>query len=157
LWYFPDGTASTVDTSTSPEAMPTDGWGSSAMLNALVEGLAGVRDRGTMFNHVDLTPRWIEAGEAVAEVELSYPVSGASFGYSFAHDVSSQTVSITVEGGAAAGRTNVSVLLPDGREAESASLNGSPCDVKTIRVGESSYADVGSCHGRSNRIRVTYK
>ena len=27
LWYFPDGRHSTTETSTSPDAMPTDGWG----------------------------------------------------------------------------------------------------------------------------------
>ena len=30
LWYFPDGTPASIETSTSPDAMPTDGWGSSA-------------------------------------------------------------------------------------------------------------------------------
>ena len=48
LWYFPDGTASSVDTSTSPDATPTDGWGSSAMLYAFVEGLCGIEDRGAL-------------------------------------------------------------------------------------------------------------
>src|SRR5690606_29348623 len=49
LWYFPDGTASSVDTSTSPDATPTDGWGSSAMLYAFVEGLCGIVDRAHSF------------------------------------------------------------------------------------------------------------
>ena len=35
---------SSVEASTSPEAQPTDGWGSSAMLWALVSGLAGIED-----------------------------------------------------------------------------------------------------------------
>ena len=30
LWYFPDGRPCTAEESTSPEASPTDGWGSSA-------------------------------------------------------------------------------------------------------------------------------
>ena len=46
LWYFPDGRHATKETSTSPEAYPTDGWGASAMLYALMEGLAGVVDHG---------------------------------------------------------------------------------------------------------------
>ena len=45
LWYFPDGRNSTAEASTSPEALPTDGWGSGAMAYALIEGLAGVVDR----------------------------------------------------------------------------------------------------------------
>ena len=55
LWYFPDGTPSTVETSTSPDAEPTDGWGSSAMLMALMEGLAGIKDQLKSFESVSLT------------------------------------------------------------------------------------------------------
>jgi len=42
LWYFPDGRVSSEESSTSPEATSTDGWGSSAMLYALMEGLVGI-------------------------------------------------------------------------------------------------------------------
>jgi len=49
LWYFPDGRKSTVETSTSPDASPTDGWGSSAMLYALFEGLAGLSMKANSF------------------------------------------------------------------------------------------------------------
>ena len=62
LWYFPDGRHTTVETSTSPEAMPTDGWGSGAMLYALSEGLAGVKDNLKLFRNISLTPRWEAAG-----------------------------------------------------------------------------------------------
>jgi hypothetical protein len=62
LWYFPDGRPSTVETSTSPEASPTDGWGSSAMAWALTEGLAGIVDRGCGFDLATVAPRWLAAG-----------------------------------------------------------------------------------------------
>jgi hypothetical protein len=58
LWYFPDGRPSSLDTSTSPDVQPTDGWGSSAMLYAFVEGLCGVQDEGCGFDRVRLCPRW---------------------------------------------------------------------------------------------------
>jgi len=80
LWYFPDGRKSTVETSTSPDASPTDGWGSSAMLYALFEGLAGIVDEGKLFQSVRLSPRWLAAGRSEASVCVTYGASGASFG-----------------------------------------------------------------------------
>ena len=87
LWYFPDGRPASVETSTSPEAQPTDGWGSSAMLYALVEGLAGVEDRGDgASTRVRLAPRWAAADVDEAEVAVGYAASGARVGYRYERD-----------------------------------------------------------------------
>ena len=86
LWYFPDGSPSTIETSTSPDAEPTDGWGSSAMLNALIEGLAGVSDQYKKFERIRLTPRWNAAGIKNAEVKISYAVSGAVITYKYVQE-----------------------------------------------------------------------
>ena len=83
LWYFPDGTPASVEKSTSPDAQPTDAWGSSAMLYALVEGLAGVTDLESGFRKVRLSPRWREAGVDRAEVEVSYGASGRKIAYRY--------------------------------------------------------------------------
>jgi hypothetical protein len=83
LWYFPDGTPASVEASTSPEAQPTDGWGSSAMLWALLSGLAGLEDLGKGFDTVKLSPRWPAAGVEEVEVRLEYAASGAAFGYKY--------------------------------------------------------------------------
>ncbi|MCX6227467.1 MAG: hypothetical protein NTV01_22485 [Bacteroidia bacterium] len=74
LWYSPDGTPCSVENSTSPEAMPTDGWGSSAMAWALIEGLAGIEDRLKRFEKIRLSPRWLAAGITEAEVGVGYQV-----------------------------------------------------------------------------------
>jgi hypothetical protein len=83
LWYFPDGAHSSAETSTSPDATPTDGWGSGAMLYALVEGLAGVKDNYKQFRKISLTPRWEAAGVKKADVEIEYPASGQRVSYSY--------------------------------------------------------------------------
>ncbi len=85
LWYFPDGKPSSVETSTSPEAKPTDGWGSSAMLYALVEGLAGVQDKDKLFRRVRLCPKWLSAGVEKADVKIDYKSSGAYVKYAYSH------------------------------------------------------------------------
>src|SRR5690606_23856958 len=112
LWYFPDGTASSVDTSTSPDAMPTDGWGSSAMLYAFVEGLCGIVDRAHSFRRVRCAPRWAATDEAEARVEVGYAASGARFGYRYAHDAEARAIRLDIEADEA--DVDLHLLLPSG-------------------------------------------
>ena len=120
LWYFPDGTPSSVETSTSPEATPADGWGSSAMLWALIEGLAGVKDKMKGFRSVTLTPRWEAAGVKKADVLIKYKTSGAFVKYSY-----SQTGSLLefeMEG--TAENCDMNFFIPGGKKVVRYSVNG---------------------------------
>ena len=95
LWYFPDGKPSTVESSTSPEAKPTDGWGSSAMLYALVEGLVGIQDKDKLFRRVRICPKWIAAGIEKAEVKIDYKSSGAFVKYEYSHTADRLTLNLS--------------------------------------------------------------
>jgi hypothetical protein len=95
LWYFPDGKPSTVETSTSPEAKPTVGWGSSAMLYAFVEGLVGIQDKDKLFRRVRICPKWIAAGVEKAEVKIDYKSSGAFVKYLYSHTADRLTIKLT--------------------------------------------------------------
>ncbi len=156
LWYFHDGTPSSVDTSTSPEALPTDGWGSTAMLMGLVAGLAGVRDLAHSFTEVSLQPRWVAAGEADATVQLAYEASGAGFAYTYRHDAEAHTIRLEIEGKA---DVVVAPLLPAGTEARSVVWEGVPCAPQTLLnegAGESCYGGTwGRVDGRAT-VEVTY-
>ncbi len=55
LWYYPAGNPGI----SGADTLPTDGWGSSAMLGALFEGAAGIEDRAALYHDVVLSPRWI--------------------------------------------------------------------------------------------------
>jgi len=140
LWYFPDGRPSSVDTSTSPEAQPTDGWGSSAMAWALIEGLAGVVDRGRTLDAIRLSPRWEAAGVCDAEVSVGYAASGASVRYRYGRD--RNRVSLDVN--AAGANIEWHVLLPAGHRAAQARCDGREVAVHTVHVESSPYAD-GAC------------
>ena len=148
LWYFPDGRPSTVDTSTSPDAQPTDGWGSSAMAWALLEGLAGVVDRGRTFDAIRLSPRWDAAGIDEAEVSVGYAASGASVGYRYARG----QALVTLEVVAASAHVEWHVLLPAGHRAAQARCDGREVAVRTAHVEASPYAD-GACQVRG-RARI---
>ncbi len=121
LWYFPNGQHATKETSTSPEAYPTDGWGASAMLYALMEGLAGVVDQQRLFGRVRLAPRWIAAGQKEAHVLCGYGASGASISYTYDHTAATRTITLEVEGRAS---LDLHVLLPAGMRAHRVTCNG---------------------------------
>jgi hypothetical protein len=137
LWYFPDGSPSTVETSTSPEATPTDGWGSSAMLYALVEGLAGVEDRLKRFERACIAPRWPAAGVDRAEVRVAYAASGVAIGYTFR----STTDHIALEVEAPGSDIYFHVLLPVEAAAKTVLLDGEQLAFENQVIEKSRYAN----------------
>lgn len=137
LWYFPDGTPAAVETSTSPEASATDGWGSSAMLHALIEGLAGVVDTHKSFQRVRISPRWEAAGVTRAEVTLSYACSGS--GIRYLYERSDGKISLEISGGAE--EAGCHVLLPDESRAISVSHDGDELSFAEVMVEKSRYVD----------------
>ena len=138
LWYFPDGTPCSVETSTSPEASPTDGWGSSAMLYALLEGLAGVQDRSHSFRRVRLAPRWVAAGEEYARVQVSYADSGVTFGYEFRHLKNQHRIELLLEGASEA-EVELHLLVPPGREIAQVAWDGKEITFQRNNVENSLY------------------
>jgi hypothetical protein len=137
LWYFPDGRPSTVEASTSPEASPTDGWGSSAMCWAMIEGLAGVVDESCGFGSVLLSPRWIAAGIAEAEVEVGYRCSGRAIGYQYR--LRTGKIEVAVESPAA--DVKFHILLPADADVRAARCNGRSVDFRHSDLEQSRYVD----------------
>lgn len=154
LWYFPDGTPSSVDTSTSPEAMPTDGWGSSAMLYAFIGGLCGIEDRLHSFKQVRCSPRWLAANEDEAHVSLSYAASGASFGYRYTHDAAQQTIHLSLE--AEDTQAEVRVLLPGGTQPTQVLWDEQPIPFSCDQIEASLYVVVTKTIIGHASVQVTY-
>jgi hypothetical protein len=150
LWYFPDGTPSTVGTSTSPDALPTDGWGSSAMLWALVEGLAGVVDAGRAFDAAALSPRWLAAGVEDADVSVGYAASGRGLAYRFR--LSSDGLSLQVEGDPSVVRLHV--LLPPGARVRAVHVGGEAAAFREVQVENSRYVDVSAPMSGGVDVRI---
>jgi len=154
LWYFPDGSPSTEETSTSPDAMPTDGWGSSAMLLACTEGLAGVKDLGRLFSHVRLAPRWLAADQDDAEIKLGYDASGATFGYVFNHTPEGREITIDIS--AESSLVDLHVLLPKGTHPHAVEIDGEAVSFTHSSIRQSSYVDASLMVQDSATIRITY-
>ncbi len=137
LWYFHDGSVPTIDTSTSPEAEPTDGWGSSAMLHALVEGLAGIEDQLKQFQQVNLSPRWAAADVREAEVQVNYQASNTRFGYKYKQTDDQITLEIESPGS----DIQFHVLFPQNTMVESVSIDNNATSYQLTDVENSRYVD----------------
>jgi hypothetical protein len=152
LWYFPDGRPSSIETSTSPEAEPTDGWGSSAMAWALLEGLAGVVDRGRAFDALRLSPRWEAAGVAEADVSVGYEASQAGVSYKYRR----RGGLITIDARTRAADVEWHVLLPPGHRATAARCDGRAIPVETATVVASPYADCACRVEGAARVEIEF-
>ncbi len=137
LWYFPDGTPASVERSTSPEASSTDGWGSSAMLYAFLEGLAGVEDRLKLFQKVQISPRWLAAGVDQADVQVCYKNSDASLKYTF--KLKRDQIFLKVYSPVSDAAFHV--LLPENSTADSVSQDGKDVGFTNQRIEHSGYVD----------------
>lgn len=137
LWYFPDGRHSTVDTSTSPDAMPTDGWGSSSMLHGFIEGLVGVQDTSKLLRKTVLSPRWNAAGITEAEASVGYECSGAALAYAYREKANG--INLTVNADRTESR--VHLLLPPGASVHQVTAGTRSIPFGESRIEQSQYVD----------------
>jgi len=157
LWYHPNGEhgiSPATSRSLNELILRTDGWGSSAFVYALTEGLAGVEDRSKLFQDVRLSPRWIAAGTTRAEVALSYPVSGAGAGYTFTHDPDNKVIRVAVNG--APRRICLHLLLPAGTKPKSVKNRDCIIPFRANRIETSVYVDAETT-GENPDFRVEYQ
>lgn len=137
LWYFPDGTHSSKENSTSPDAMPTDGWGSSSMVYGFIEGLVGIEDTHKCFEKINLSPRWYSAGITEAEANVGYAVSDCGVGYRYQE--TSNGIQLEVSTGKTAAQ--VHLLIPEKAAVSQVRANGIDVDFSESSVRESRYVD----------------
>lgn len=105
LWYYPEGQPGI----SGPDTLATDGWGSSAMLAALIEGAAGITDEATRFELASIAPRWPAAPDVQqADVVVRY---GASDGY-VAYRWARQTNAITLRWTGSGSEVRLHLMLP---------------------------------------------
>ncbi len=153
LWYFPNGQHATVETSTSPDALPTDGWGSSAMLYALMEGLAGIVDLHKLYRRVRLAPRWEAAGRESARVCAAYGASGATFEYAYTHNPSAKQIELELMGHA---RVDLHLLLPKKTKGAEVRVNGKRWRFSNAKVQQSAYVDASFLVRKRTNLLIQY-
>jgi hypothetical protein len=123
---------------------------------ALIEGLAGVRDRATAMAVVRLSPRWTAAGVSRVSIVVRYPASKGYVAYEYAHHAAEQRVELLITG---SGRQlDLRVLLPTGAtSAASATVDGRPAAVKTESVEQSLYATLPVTLAAPMHVNIQYR
>ncbi|WP_322496240.1 hypothetical protein [Chloroflexus sp.] len=144
LWYYPTGGIAPVH-----EFLPTDGWGASAMLGALVEGAAGIEDRHIAFNTVTISPRW--PADPVYAIRDVYVVAryAASDGYvayrwQYTPATANQPGRIDLTATGSGDSFRLRLLVPAGAKPQTVTLNGAPVPVQVEQIGFSRYAVIAA-------------
>lgn len=136
LWYYPDGRPGI----SGPDTIPTDGWGASAMLGALFEGLAGIVDDSSRYEDTIVSPRWpVEPSITRAEVVVRYPASDGYLAYRWQRNERGIQLYITGSGQTA----SVRLLLPEAvGEEVTMTVDGVVVTPTIERIGISRYASI---------------
>jgi hypothetical protein len=158
LWYYPTGGIAPAN-----EFLPTDGWGSSAMLGALIEGAAGLEDAGVVYGAAVVSPRWLAAPRDTirsAYASARYAASDGYAAYSWSYEPPARKggeARIDVEATGSGDTIKVRVLLPPlAREVRGVLLNGQRVPARTEQIGTSRYVVVDSV-GPIVHVRVTVR
>jgi hypothetical protein len=127
-----------------------DNWGAAAVVYALVEGLCGIKDRGTAFSHALISPRWQAAREKEASVTVTYPASGGYVSYRYRY--SGDAVKIDFTGSME--QTDLRLLLPGDVTPSQVWINGNPVEFATETIEQSRYLVVTGIRSPVNRVEV---
>jgi hypothetical protein len=141
LWYYPTGAAG-VGTN---DTIPTDGWGASAMLGALMEGAAGVEDIGIRYSEAIISPRWIAAEDEItsAYVAARYAVSDGYVAYQWNYSEERGQPTLHLEATGSGQTLHIRMLLPqEASEVTSVTVNGQPAPIVIDTIGTSRYVTV---------------
>jgi len=115
-----------------------DNWGAAAVMYALVEGLAGIKDAGVAFDKTLLAPRWAAAHVNEVNATIKYEASGGYLSYSYKYDTERQELDLKFTG--TADETKTEILLPTALQVTSVTMDGEKVNYTMKQVGES--ADV---------------
>jgi hypothetical protein len=133
-----------------------DNWSGGLCVAALIEGLAGVRDRATAMADVRLSPRWTAAGILRVSIVVRYPASKGYVAYEYMHHAAERRIELLITG---SGRQlDLRVLLPTGAQsATAATVDGRNVAVMTESVEQSLYATLPIALAATTRVDIQYR
>jgi hypothetical protein len=132
-----------------------DNWGAAAVVYALIEGLAGVKDLGTALEEALLAPRWAAGRVDAASATVTYPASGGYVAYRYRHDPPGKALKLTVTASGHACRCHV--LLPAGRQGvRSVLTDGQAVPFSVSAVEQSFYADFELEASSPRQVTIVY-
>jgi len=150
LWYFPDGTKSSIDNSTSPDALPTDGWGSSAMLMALVEGLLGIKENFKKYESVFLSPKLKSANIKNAEIMVEYEASKSKCGYNYEEKDDKLVIQMT------SSHKEINAHIYTENKCKKVLVDGKEIQFNNVMIENSNYVDFKLIDSSNSKIELFY-
>jgi len=144
VWYFPDGKPGFRTVNEVPYA----GWGMAQWVQALIEGLGGIRDQSALLRDVEVAPRWAATPVRHTRVTFRYGASDGYFAYDWAHAAKSIQLDYTGSGETAA----FHILLPQQVTAQSVALDGKPVAFKLEEIGGSRYVNFSAPAARGTVV-----
>ncbi|RYU95794.1 hypothetical protein [Emticicia agri] len=132
-----------------------DNWGQAAIMSAMIEGLAGVIDKGQLFDKVEIAPRWLAAGKNTAEVRVEYGPTKKNVSYTFNHDMKAKTINLMLAGSPS--NYAIKLLLPDYKQIKSVKINKKTVAFSIDKVRNSQYLVLMDIMDITPLIEVRYK
>jgi len=134
VWYWPDGTPGFRTTNEVAYA----GWGMAQWVQALVEGLGGIRDQDSVLRDVEVSPRWAITDARRARVTFRYAASDGYFSYVWTRDAGG----IGIDYSGSGENARLRVLLPPGAKPSAVTVGGRPSRFDIETAGPSNYVTV---------------
>ncbi|MFP4547819.1 MAG: hypothetical protein ACLFQM_06775 [Fidelibacterota bacterium] len=110
-------------------------WGAAAVTYALVEGLAGVKNEGTAFEHALIAPRWTAADVDEVSTKIKLEASNSYVAYDYKFTGENLTMQVTGNGN----KQDYSILLPKDKKGSEVLINGQSVDFEINKVEASKY------------------
>ncbi len=110
-------------------------WNTGCLMNAYIEGLAGIQDIGVSYDSVKVCPRWSATTINEVSVTAKYEASGSYFSYKLKK--ADDKISLRIAG--VAEKTEIELLLPHGKSVDKVRRNGTSLDFAQKKVENSSY------------------
>ena len=132
-----------------------DNWSGGLCMAALMEGLAGVTDEKTLYNHVVVSPRWLAADVDFVFVTARYAASKGYVRYGFNHMPEKKRICMLATG---SGRCcDFRVLLSDNVTGiDTVTINGETCEYSLEKVENSLYCVFSANPSKPLHIHVEY-
>ncbi len=117
-----------------------DNWAAGNGMAALIEGLAGIKNKSLAYEDARVSPRWTSAAVDSVDVTACFAASGRYISYSYKNDSNKKEISMQVTGSGT--NLNVHVLLPETiTNVRSVVVNNKPLQGTISKIEGSYYVD----------------
>ncbi len=113
------------------------GWGAAAIMEAIEEGLAGIRDMDVMYRRLAFSPRWPVTGYEELRYVTGCEAAKTRIDVYHVRDEKRMTYRLSCP----SERIDCHILLPEGRKCAALTVNGRETAFEEAEVGASRYID----------------